>query len=57
MGICKKCGSNYIVKSVKKEIMELYYPGSEVPDRVKRDTTIRYKCKDCGRVTVRKERV
>ncbi|MGL5716720.1 MAG: hypothetical protein ACRCZO_18870 [Cetobacterium sp.] len=48
MGRCKRCGSNHIVKHVKKEITELYYPGSEIADRVKRTTLTTYKCHGCG---------
>lgn len=55
--VCKKCGSNYIVKKVKKEIFELYYPGSEIADRVKRNTVTQFKCKGCGKVTTKRERV
>lgn len=48
MGRCKRCGSNHIVKHVKKEITELYYPGSEIADRVKITTLTTYKCHGCG---------
>lgn len=57
MSTCKKCGSNHIVKTVKKEIVELYYPESEIADRVKRNTLTIWKCKDCGAKTAKREKV
>lgn len=55
-GRCKKCGSNFIIKTVKTEIQELFYPGSDFADRVKRTITTKFKCKDCGMTKTKVER-
>ncbi len=56
LGVCKKCGSDFIVKTVKTEIQELFYPESVFPDRVKRLVITKYKCKDCGATKTKSER-
>ncbi|MGL5724755.1 hypothetical protein [Cetobacterium sp.] len=56
MGICKRCGSNFIVKTVKTEIQELFYPGSDFPDKSKRLVITKYKYKDCGATKTKSER-
>ncbi|WP_432204401.1 hypothetical protein ACQ9ZF_04920 [Cetobacterium somerae] len=45
---CKRCGSNFIIKTVDTKIKEVFYPGSDFADRMKRVIVTIYKCKDCG---------
>ena len=48
MAKCKRCGSDYIVKSRKTTIEEFFYPRSEFPDKFRRKVITIFKCKDCG---------
>ena len=48
MAKCKRCGSDYIVKTRKTITEEFFYPGSEFPDKFRRKVITIFKCKDCG---------
>lgn len=48
MAKCKRCGSDYIIKTVDTKTKEIFYPGSEFADRIKRIKITFFKCKDCG---------